>query len=243
MQNGDWGSQASQTFIDYGRYFVPNREYQLNLIAGLIPLRPSPFQVLELCCGEGLLAAAILERHPQATLLGYDGSPEMLAAAGLRLAPFGSRFQPRQFDLADHGWRRLGSPVHAVVSSLAIHHLNDEGKARLFRDVYGMLEPGGVFIIADLMRPATPLGWQAAATEWDAAVRERGQQLDGDPARALALFEAEKWNMYRHFDPTDIDQPSTLFNQLQWLVAAGFSAVDVFWMRAGHAIFGGKVRG
>ena len=28
-QSGDWGAAASQTFIDYGRYFVPEREQQL----------------------------------------------------------------------------------------------------------------------------------------------------------------------------------------------------------------------
>jgi tRNA (cmo5U34)-methyltransferase len=28
-------------------------------------------------------------------------------------------------------------------------------------------------------------------------------------------------------------------DQLEWLELAGFSCVDLFWMRAGHAIFGG----
>ena len=42
-----------------------------------------------------------------------------------------------------------------------------------------------------------------------------------------------------HLDPEDIDKPSPLLTQLKWLEQAGFKAVDVFWMQAGHAIFGG----
>jgi hypothetical protein len=31
-----------------------------------------------------------------------------------------------------------------------------------------------------------------------------------------------------------------LLDQLKWLEGAGFVDVDVYWMRAGHAIFGGR---
>lgn len=46
----------------------------------------------------------------------------------------------------------------------------------------------------------------------------------------------------RYFDP-DFDKPSRLVNQLNWLAAAGFTAVDVYWLRAGHAVFGGYKKG
>jgi hypothetical protein len=46
--------------------------------------------------------------------------------------------------------------------------------------------------------------------------------------------------MYRYFDPDDIDKPSRLLDQLKWLEQAGFADVDVYWMLAGHAIFGGR---
>jgi tRNA (cmo5U34)-methyltransferase len=233
-----WSEENSQTFIDYGRYFVPNREQQIATIAALIPRSDGSFRVLELCCGEGLLAEAILKRFPTCTLLGYDGSLEMLRRAEERLSAYGERFQPVHFDLTDQAWRSLEMPVQAVVSSLAIHHLDGPGKERLFRDVYEMLAPGGAFIVADVIAPTQPPGWQVAADAWDEAVRVRSLELDGDE-RALAFFEREHWNMYRYFDPEDIDHPSPIFDQLQWLAKAGFVDIDVFWMNAGHAIFGG----
>jgi trans-aconitate methyltransferase len=238
---GDWGAGNTQTFVDLGRYVVPERELQLAMFAQLIPPRDTPFEIVELCCGEGLLAEQLLARHPQSRLYAYDGSPGMLAHARGRLAALGDRFQTEQFDLAAAEWRSR-PPVWAVVSSLAIHHLDDRQKLQLFRDVYAMLEPGGVFVMADLVRAADERATQLAADAWDAAVARRGQELDGEPHRALAAFERERWNMYRYPDEGEdaIDRPSLLVDQLNWLVQAGFGAVDVYWMQAGHALFGGR---
>src|SRR6185436_591352 len=119
---GDWGVEASQTFIDYGRYFVPEREQQIATICDLIPDSEGPFNLLDLCCGEGLLAGALLERFPACTVYGYDGSAVMLDRARSRLAVYGQRFQAARFDLAARAWREPAWQVHAVVSSLAIHH-------------------------------------------------------------------------------------------------------------------------
>jgi hypothetical protein len=44
-------------------------------------------------------------------------------------------------------------------------------------------------------------------------------------------------NLYDYPDPRDI--PSTVPEHLQWLAEAGFGGVNVFWERAGHAIYGG----
>jgi tRNA (cmo5U34)-methyltransferase len=48
--------------------------------------------------------------------------------------------------------------------------------------------------------------------------------------------------MYRYPDVDGIDKPSHLLDQLKWLEQAGFAEVDVFWMQAGHALFGGRKR-
>jgi tRNA (cmo5U34)-methyltransferase len=233
-----WGEDDSLEFMDYGRYFVPDRETQLAIISRLIPGAAEPFHVLELCCGEGLLAEAILERHHGCTVHGYDGSPAMLGQASSRLERFGRRFTGQQFDLADDSWRRPSFAVQAVVSSLSIHHLDGQQKAVLFADVARMLAPGGVLVIADLIEPPSALGRALAAEEWDAAVRGKALALDGDE-RAYRQFQDRKWNIYCYPDP--FDKPSPLADQLGWLQAAGFETVDVYWMAAGHAIYGGQM--
>lgn len=244
VRPGVWDEASSQTFIDFGRYFVPERETQMQTICDLVPASSDPFHMLELCCGEGLLSAALLERFPQATVHGYDGSVTMLDRACARLAAYGTRFRPVPFDLAADDWRKPGWPVHAVVSSLAIHHLDDEQKQALFRDIFALLSDGGALIIADVVQPADARGAAVAAAAWDAAVQRRALELDGT-SKAFAAFEREQWNMYRYPEtgPAPIDKPSRLLDQLVWLTQAGFVGVDVYWMQAGHAIFGGRKAG
>jgi tRNA (cmo5U34)-methyltransferase len=78
-----------------------------------------------------------------------------------------------------------------------------------------------------------------AAQGWDAAVRQRSLAIDGDE-KAYDYFVETGWNYFRHPDP--IDKPSPLPAQLKWLEQAGFVEVDVLWLQAGHAIFGGWKR-
>lgn len=235
-----WNEQDSEAFMDYGRYMVPEREAQIDTIARLIPACDGPFNVLELACGEGLLAEVILMRFPACTVHGLDGSTEMLDVARTRLAHHGGRFVPRQFDLASDDWRAPAFPVHAVISSLSVHHLDGSEKQNLFRDVYKMLLPGGALVIADLVQPAGSTGLALAADGWDETVKERSLQMAGDD-RAIEFFRDERWNIFRYPDP--MDKPSGLFEQLKWLEEAGFVEVDAYWMRAGHAIYGGRKPG
>jgi tRNA (cmo5U34)-methyltransferase len=237
-QGNCWDEGLSQEFIDFGRYFVPEREHQIEIIVDLLPQLDGNGRLIELCCGEGLLAEAILERYPNYQVIGFDGSQEMLNRAQLRLARFGEQFHAQMFDLADHAWRKFDEPIQAVVTSLAVHHLAGPEKKMLFRDVTKMLVPGGVFIIADMIDPIHPKSKKLAAAVYDAIVREQSMLLDGN-TRAFDYFRREGWNIFDYLDPEDIDKPSPLYDQLKWLEQVGFKAIEVFWMRAGHAIFGG----
>lgn len=232
-----WDENTSKQWIRYGGYFVPQRDFQMDTIAGLIPDPGEPFNVLDLCCGDGLLAGRLLEKFPSCTVYGMDGSAEMLSAASERLQSYGGRFKPVLFDLASSAWRKPAFPVQAVVSSMAVHHLDDEEKDRLFRDIYCILSPGGVLLISDIFLPAGEMGIRYAAAALDETVRKRAMQLDGNLA-TFELFKKRHWNIFQY--PEDpMDRPSSLLAQLHALKLAGFRRIDVFWMLAGHVIFGG----
>lgn len=236
MSDQLWSEESSQYFIDYAAYFVPDRGAQLDTICALLPAKPEPLHVVELCCGEGLLARTILERFPECRIHGYDGSDTMLEKARTVLQPFGERFTLHPFNLAAADWRSFPWPVQAVVSSLAIHHLNGNQKRELYRDLYQLIDPGGVLIIADLIQPVHPAGVQVAARAWDEAVRQEALARDGNLA-AFDVFQRDHWNIYHYPDP--MDKPSGMYEQLRWLEEAGFDDVDAYWLKAGHAIYGG----
>ena len=59
-----WEEENSQDFIDYGKYFVPDRETQINCICEVISPPSEPAYILDLCCGEGLLTRAFDKPSP-----------------------------------------------------------------------------------------------------------------------------------------------------------------------------------
>lgn len=231
-----WSEGHSRDFLAHGRFFVPGRDEQLRVFCDLIPESAQPFRVDELACGEGLLSRAILQRHPLARVRAFDASGAMIEAASATNAAFGNRFSARAGTLQDYA-PDPADPPSAVVSSLAIHHLDADGKQALFRRVVEGLAPGGCLLIADLVEPATAAARRLAARTWDEEVAR--QAAAAQVPAAAAAFRDDGWNHFALAEPDPLDMPSPLFEQLCWLSRAGFESVDVFWMRAGHAVFGG----
>src|SRR4051812_20230394 len=83
-----------------------------------------------------MLAARVAAAYPDAELVLTDGAPAMLEQAR---AALGDRAQLHVADLADP---LPDGPFDAVVSALAIHHLDDAGKQALFARVRAALPRG-----------------------------------------------------------------------------------------------------
>ncbi|OXM74854.1 MULTISPECIES: class I SAM-dependent methyltransferase [Amycolatopsis] len=227
-QPAAWQPSDTELFTTHGDAFVPHRREQIAVVCDLLAGIPEP-RVLDLCCGEGLLSAEYLRRDTRARVTLLDGSPEMLDKAAARLAPFAGRWERVRADIHDRDWRR--GAFGGVMTSLAVHHLDGAGTRELYRDLHGMLVPGGVFVMADLVEPAGARARAVAAEHWDRAVRDAG----GD--EAARAFERAEWNYYRLPGPDPLDTPSSVAEHLTWLADAGFADADVVWLHAGHAIF------
>jgi tRNA (cmo5U34)-methyltransferase len=102
--------------------------------------------VLELGVGTGETARRVMSRHPEATLAGIDSSEEMLARARETLPEADLRLARLEDPLPS-------GPFDLVVSALAVHHLDPDGKRDLFRRVANVLQPGGRFVLADVVVP------------------------------------------------------------------------------------------
>lgn len=235
-----WTEAESATYGDLSHYAVPERERQIAIVETLVRAAEIGGDVLDLCCGEGLLTEALLRALPGVTVHAYDGSASMLEAARRR-AGAADRLRTRVIDLAARDWRRLDRPLRAVVSSLAIHHLDDAGKRALFADLHAALAPGGMFVLADVIRPATAIGHEIAARMWDEEVERRALALDGTK-EGYEAFRRADWNHFRHSLPDPIDQPSTVAEHLTWLREVGFCNVDLHWMIAGQMLLSGWKR-
>src|SRR5690348_430745 len=114
---------------DPGRYGdvieeIPGYEELQDAVAAAATGR----NVLELGTGTGETALRVLARNPGARWTGIDGSEAMVAHARERLPGADLRVQRLEDPLPQ-------GPFDLVVSCLAVHHLDGEGKLYLFRRI------------------------------------------------------------------------------------------------------------
>jgi tRNA (cmo5U34)-methyltransferase len=231
-----WTEKDSSTYRAIAQVAVPQRQDMMAALVAAVPFGPEePVKILELGSGEGLLAEALLNHFPHATLTALDGSESMRQEATARLRDYGDRARVAAFDVAALDWWDRMFGVDVVVSSLCLHHLNDARKRYLYKAAADRLSPRGALLMADLVDPQAPALRRLAADGWDAAARRQAAAL-GAP-ELFERFVAERWNHFRFPDPSD--QPAALLHHFMWLRHAGFAAVDCVWMEAGHAVFGG----
>ena len=200
------------------RRLVPDFDRFYGTAAELVATLPKATpDVLDLGAGTGLLSAAVRDRLPGANLTLLDGDDALLAVARQRLDGVETVVQ----DLTDP---LPAGPWCAVVSALAIHHLDDAAKRDLFARVRAVLKPGGVFVNAEQV--AGPTAWHedlyAAAHERDA--RELGSDDDE--------WDAALGRMAH-------DRCASVDDQIVWLRDAGFERVDVAFKRYRFAVYFG----
>ena len=175
--------------------------------------------ILDLGAGTGLLSEFVMQKFPSASLTLLDESAEMLSKAQLRLEQYSPQIviQPMTAPLPT-------GKFHAVISSLAIHHLPDDDKRNLFSRIFQSLESGGIFINGEQI-----LG----ETEWQQQLFE-DTHLDG--ARALGSDEEE---IRAAEERMTYDICSTLREQVSWLHEIGFQNADSFFHSFRFAVYAG----
>ena len=231
-----WTEDDSTTFRAIAPVAVPRRQEMIDALVAAAPFAgDGAIRIVELGSGDGHLAEALLTRFTRAKLTALDGSATMRTTAVARLARFGDRATVAAFDLSSLDWWDRMFGVDLIVSSLALHHLNDTKKQYLYKAAAERLSPHGALLVADILEPQHPAARAAAADRWDAMARAQAEAL-GAPVLLQRFFD-ERWNHFRFPDPDD--HPAALLHHVVWLRHAGFAAVDCVWLDAGHAVFGG----
>jgi len=121
----------------------------------------------------------------------------------------------------------LGGPFDAVVSSLALHHLEtDADKRAFYRRIYEALAPDGVFYNADVVCGASEPLQDKYLDAWRAFMR-----------RSVPDDEIEGTWLPRYYAE---DRPAPLVDQLVWLSEIGFREIDVMWKYFNFSVYGGR---
>src|SRR6476646_7658536 len=115
--------EVSRKFLDERRGAIPYGPDQLRMMVELVRhFHPGPRHLVDVGCGDGLLARTLMEVYPEATATLLDHSEPMLARARQAMADFQGRCEFRLADLAEPlAPYARGEAPDLVVSGFAIH--------------------------------------------------------------------------------------------------------------------------
>jgi len=194
----------------------PTRIEQLDIMLSLIQdLYQSGKTIVDVGIGSGIVTSMLLERMPDAQVLGIDGSPAMVKLAHERLVKYQDQYNITFQDLTDlDNASKPEGDFQIAFSVQTIHNIPDEHKVKSFEWIYNWLETDGWFFLLDRFEvfqerlfPATHSLWKRLNRVYDSDVTEGDTFAD----------HVEKVG-------NSEDIPASLEQHLEWLRNIGFSA-------------------
>lgn len=198
---------------------VPRYEEMFFNLFCYLPIAFKPQRILDLGCGTGNLTAAILNHFPNAEIHALDISADILNECKIRFK------QHKNIVYHQQDFSTLNFPENyfdLIISSIAIHHVNDEEKEKLYAQILKMLNPKGIFEFVDQTRGSTEEIYQKYISRWQ------------DEAFKLGSTQ-ENWEMWmEHQNNHDFHTP--IVWHLEKLKSKGFKNIDVLWKNIMWAI-------
>jgi tRNA (cmo5U34)-methyltransferase len=200
---------------------VPYYREMFEILVSMLPFAGErAFSVIDLGAGTGTISYMVKKAFPAARITCMDIAPQMLEMARKKLAGF----KDIEYELADLADYKFKGKYDSVVSSLALHHLEpDENKSAFYRRLYSALNPGGVFLNADII------------TADDEKTQETYLKKWGEFVLSNLPKEDMQENLKRYHRE---DRPNKLNTELDWLKKAGFASAEVHFKYYNFAVYG-----
>jgi tRNA (cmo5U34)-methyltransferase len=227
----------SKDFLEKADIYIQERRKMISNMSSLFTFyfnSKRDIHTLDLGCGDGVLTEELLGKDETIIATLVDGSLTMLQKARERLAAYsGMHFIHESFQELLTGTLSLGH-FDFCVSSFAIHHLEMKEKKNLFRYIYGHLNTKGHFVNIDVVLPPAQGLEEWYFTIWREWMQHMQDQLN-------LKDELPEDIIRRYKDPSSMNKPDTLEDQLEALRETGFRDVDCYYKNGIFAVFGGKI--
>ena len=204
------------------------RMYEVTLDL-LTTLTTPQSTVLELGCGTGLFTEKLLSAKHFQEIYATDGAEAMLSKARQTLGAMGVQLQFRHLDFTTNWsghFEDIG--IDAVASTMALHHAAD--KRKLFQQIFEVLKPQGVFVLADHMAGTT------AYTEYligrERALIRLGREAKENQERVLEVIRIDEERQKEEGNRCE-----SVAQYQQHLTSSGFEDVDCLWRDYWLAVF------
>lgn len=205
------------------------RMYEVTLDLLTTLTAPQSTVVLELGCGTGLFTEKLLHARHFQKIYATDGAEAMLSKARQTLGAGGGQLRFLHFDFTTDWLRHFEDiGIDAVVSTMALHHATD--KQKLFRQIFDVLRPQGVFVLADHMAGTT------AYTEYligrERALIRLGREAKENRERVLNVIRIDGERQKEEGNRCE-----SVAQYQQYLTSSGFEDVDCLWRDYWLAVF------
>ena len=138
-------------------------------------------RVLDIGCGTGTLVVLLKRMYPTAQIVGLDPDPKALRRAKKKVRRAGVAVQLDE-GFADELPYDEGT-FDRVLSSFMLHHLEDQDREKMLREVLRVLKPGGSFHLVDFAG-----GEDGAPGRWGRLVDSHARLEDNSQQRILQLM-------------------------------------------------------
>lgn len=166
-----------------------------------------PNKVLDLGAGTGLLTSYWFRHFSEAKYLLVDVADEMLNIARKRFEGLSNI----SYATLDYTKTLPSEDFDLIISALSIHHLTDDQKIELFRNVYEKLPQDGVFINYDQFCSDEEAIDHAYETYWLKQIKESG-------------ISEMAFNMWQ--ERKKLDKECSVATEIKMLRKSGFHAVE-----------------
>jgi len=216
----DQFGEISKEYDSQRPYLIPCFHDFYTACYPLIKRREKAATILDLGAGTGLFSYFIYLIRPELNYTLGDFSPEMLSAAKERFKGL-KNFQFMELNFASEP---LPGKFDIIISALSIHHLEDEDKKMLYKNIFASLNEGGLFINADQVKGRSQGFDDFYRRSWKESVLESG---------------LEKSAIDKAFERIGLDKFASLESQISMLEDAGFSEADCIYKNMNFAVFAG----
>ncbi len=202
---------------------IPYYKEMLDALVSVLPFsNKDRIKVADLGAGSGTIGYLIGSRFPNSSIRFVDLSPAMLETAKTKMKGFDNV----EFEQADLSRYDFKEKYDAIVSSLALHHLDPkDSKKGFYKKVFDALKPGGMFVNADIILASDDKTQEVYLSKWKEFLLKHLSEKEVEENHQRYLRE---------------DRPNVLMTELQWLKDIGFKSVDIHWKYFNFAVYGGK---
>ncbi len=234
--NSKWQTQElSKAYLDGVQGAIPSAGAQLEVLLKIALFwNPEIRNVMDLGCGDGILGRTVKTEFPGAQMYFIDFSEPMLDAAKNKIQVDDS-INFIKSDFSSSNWKtQFSEKFDLIISGFSIHHQPNERKKTLYREIYELLNPRGIFLNLEHVASAT----EEVEKIFDDYFIDHLYSFHNNNGQSTER-EAIADEFYNRPDKAEnILAPVDV--QCEWLRDIGYRDVDCFFKTFELALFGGR---